>query len=51
LTILVSLALALLLNQGIKRIAVFRSLLLLPYATITVAVAFVWVWLYIPHTG
>ena len=51
LTILVSLALALLLNQGIKRIAVFRSLLLLPYATITVAVAFVWVWLYIPHDG
>jgi ABC-type sugar transport system permease subunit len=51
LTILVSLALALLLNQGLKRIAVFRSLLLLPYATITVAVAFIWVWLYIPHGG
>src|ERR1051325_4630588 len=29
----------------------FRSLLLLPYATITVAVAFVWIWLYIPHDG
>ncbi|MFF0267945.1 carbohydrate ABC transporter permease [Kribbella sp. NPDC004536] len=51
LTILVSLALALLLNQGVRRIAVFRSLLLLPYATITVAVAFVWIWLYIPHDG
>ncbi|WP_328323595.1 sugar ABC transporter permease [Kribbella sp. NBC_00382] len=51
LTILVSLALALLLNQGLRRIAVFRSLLLLPYATITVAVAFVWIWLYIPHGG
>ncbi|GAB3924055.1 sugar ABC transporter permease [Kribbella albertanoniae] len=51
LTILVSLALALLLNQGLKRVAVFRSLLLLPYATITVAVAFVWIWLYIPHDG
>ncbi|MGW7686767.1 carbohydrate ABC transporter permease [Kribbella sp. NPDC054772] len=51
LTILVSLALALLLNQGLRRIAVFRSLLLLPYATITVAVAFVWIWLYIPHDG
>ncbi|WP_328697979.1 carbohydrate ABC transporter permease [Streptomyces sp. NBC_00342] len=51
LTIVVSLALALLLNQGIRRIAVFRSLLLLPYATITVAVAFVWIWLYIPHDG
>ncbi|WP_344171682.1 sugar ABC transporter permease [Kribbella lupini] len=50
-TIVVSLALALLLNQGLKRIAVFRSLLLLPYATITVAVAFVWIWLYIPHDG
>jgi len=50
-TILVSLALALLLNQGLRRIAVFRSLLLLPYATITVAVAFVWIWLYIPHDG
>ncbi|MFD8383449.1 carbohydrate ABC transporter permease [Streptomyces sp. NPDC059679] len=51
LTLLVSLALALLLNQGLRRIAVFRSLLLLPYATITVAVAFVWVWLYIPTDG
>ncbi|MEU8222326.1 sugar ABC transporter permease [Kribbella sp. NPDC048915] len=51
LTILVSLALAVLLNQAVRRIAVFRSLLLLPYATITVAVAFVWIWLYIPHDG
>ncbi|MFC5267293.1 carbohydrate ABC transporter permease [Kribbella qitaiheensis] len=51
LTIAVSLGLALLLNQGVRRIAVFRSLLLLPYATITVAVAFVWIWLYIPHDG
>ncbi|MDX6261678.1 MAG: multiple sugar transport system permease protein [Kribbellaceae bacterium] len=51
LTIVVSLALALLLNQGLRHIAVFRSLLLLPYATITVAVAFVWIWLYIPHGG
>ncbi|MFD5388395.1 carbohydrate ABC transporter permease [Streptomyces sp. NPDC059474] len=51
LTLLVSLGLALLLNQGLRRMAVFRSLLLLPYATITVAVAFVWVWLYIPHDG
>jgi multiple sugar transport system permease protein len=51
LTILVSLALALLLNQGLRKVAVFRSLLLLPYATITVAVAFVWIWLYIPDGG
>jgi multiple sugar transport system permease protein len=50
-TIVVSLALALLLNEGVRRIAIFRSLLLLPYATITVAVAFVWIWLYIPHDG
>jgi ABC-type sugar transport system permease subunit len=51
LTLAVGLALALLLNQGVRRIAIFRSLLLLPYATITVAVAFVWIWLYIPHDG
>jgi multiple sugar transport system permease protein len=51
LTLAVSLALALLLNQGVRRIAIFRSLLLLPYAIITVAVAFVWIWLYIPHDG
>jgi multiple sugar transport system permease protein len=51
LTIAVSLGLALLLNQGLRRIALFRSLLLLPYATITVSVAFVWIWLYIPHGG
>jgi multiple sugar transport system permease protein len=50
-TMVVSLALALLLNQGLRRVAIFRSLLLLPYATITVAVAFVWIWLYIPHDG
>ncbi|WP_329457871.1 carbohydrate ABC transporter permease [Streptomyces sp. NBC_01497] len=51
LTLLVSLGLALLLNQGLRHVALFRSLLLLPYATITVAVAFVWIWLYIPHDG
>lgn len=51
LTILVSLGMALLLNAGLRRIAVVRSLLLLPYATITVAVAFVWIWLYIPTGG
>ncbi|UED87339.1 carbohydrate ABC transporter permease [Streptomyces profundus] len=51
LTMVVSLALALLLNHGLRRMAIFRSLLLLPYATITVAVAFVWIWLYIPHDG
>ena len=51
LTMLVSLALALLLNQGLRQVAVVRSLLLLPYATITVAVAFVWIWLYIPQDG
>jgi multiple sugar transport system permease protein len=51
LTIVVSLALALLVHQGVRRIAVVRSLLLLPYATITVAVAFVWIWLYIPDGG
>jgi multiple sugar transport system permease protein len=51
LTMIISLALALLLNQGLRRVAIFRSLLLLPYATITVAVAFVWIWLYIPHDG
>ncbi|WP_200846722.1 carbohydrate ABC transporter permease [Arthrobacter sp. 18067] len=51
LTIITSLILALLLNQGFKYIAVFRSLLLLPYATITVSVAFVWIWMYIPQDG
>jgi multiple sugar transport system permease protein len=51
LTIAVSLGLALLLNQGLRHVSIFRSLLLLPYATITVAVAFVWIWLYIPHDG
>lgn len=51
LTIVVSLALAVLLNQGVRWITGFRSLLLLPYATITVAVSFVWMWLYIPHGG
>lgn len=51
LTILVSLLLALLLNRSVRWITGFRSLLLLPYATITVAVSFVWMWLYIPTDG
>lgn len=51
LSILVSLLLALLLNRGVRWITGFRSLLLLPYATITVAVSFVWMWLYIPTDG
>jgi multiple sugar transport system permease protein len=51
LTVLVGLGIALLVNQSFRGVAVFRSLLLLPYVTITVAVAFVWTWLYIPQGG
>lgn len=45
------LAVALLCNQALRGITIFRAIFLLPYVTITVAVALVWRWLYHPTLG
>ena len=45
------LAVALLCNQALRGITLYRSIFLLPYVTITVAVALVWRWLYHPDLG
>ena len=45
------LAVALLCNQALRGITIYRAVFLLPYVTITVAVALVWRWLYHPDLG
>lgn len=51
LTILCSLGLALLLNQGLKGIKIFRTIFFIPYISSLVAVAAVWNMLYQPSMG
>lgn len=51
LSVVVGLAVALLVNQGLRGIVVFRSIFLLPFVTITVALSLVWKWLYLPDVG
>lgn len=46
-----SLALAMLLNQGIKGTNVFRTLYFLPHLTPAVALAVLWVWIFHPSLG
>jgi len=45
------LAVALLVNQALKGMVLFRSIFLLPYVTLTVALSLVWKWLYLPDIG
>jgi multiple sugar transport system permease protein len=42
---------ALLVNEGLRGLVVFRTIFLLPYVTVTVAVAVVWRWIYLPDGG
>lgn len=49
--IVVSLAAALVMNQGIHGITFYRSIYFLPVITSGVAVAFLWSWLYNPNFG
>jgi multiple sugar transport system permease protein len=42
---------ALLVNQALRGIVLFRSIFLLPYVTVTVALSLVWKWLYLPDVG
>lgn len=51
LTILTSLALALLVNQRLKGIAFFRTVYFFPVVSSMIAVALVWSWMYNPEHG
>ncbi len=44
-------ALALLLNQAVRGINVFRGLLLFPYMVPTVVIALIWRWMFNPEFG
>lgn len=51
LAIVISLALALALNQGIRGVTIFRIAYFLPVVTATVVVAMIWRWFYNPDFG
>lgn len=51
LTIFIGLALAVLCNQKVKGIGIFRTLYYSPAVTNVVAIGFVWFWLYDPDNG
>ncbi len=49
--IVIALALALALNQGLRGTIVYRTLYFLPVVTSAIAISFVWKWLYNPDFG
>lgn len=49
--VVLSLLLAVVMNQELRGITIYRSVYFLPVVTSTVAVALVWSWLYNPHYG
>jgi multiple sugar transport system permease protein len=51
LSVVLGLATAMLVNQALRGIVIFRSIFLLPYVTVTVALSLVWKWLYLPDIG
>ncbi len=51
LSVALGLAVALLVNQALRGIVIFRSIFLLPYVTVTVALSLVWKWIYLPDVG
>ena len=51
LSVAIGLFTALLVNQALRGIVLFRSIFLLPYVTVTVALSLVWKWLYLPDVG
>lgn len=44
----ISLALAVMLDQGLRGTSVFRTAVFLPHVTATVAIAMIWLWIYSP---
>jgi multiple sugar transport system permease protein len=51
LSVVLGLATAMLVNQALRGIVIFRSIFLLPYVTVTVALSLVWKWIYLPDIG
>jgi multiple sugar transport system permease protein len=51
LSVVLGLVTALLVNQALRGIVIFRSIFLLPYVTVTVALSLVWKWIYLPDIG
>ncbi|GHP00214.1 sugar ABC transporter permease [Reticulibacter mediterranei] len=51
LAIVIGLGVALLTNQSLPGMNIYRAIFLLPYVTLTVAIALAWKWLYLPGTG
>jgi len=51
LSVVLGLATAMLVNQALRGIVLFRSIFLLPYVTVTVALSLVWKWIYLPDIG
>jgi multiple sugar transport system permease protein len=51
LSVVVGLGIAMLTNQSLPGMNIFRAIFLLPYVTLTVAIALVWKWLYLPDVG
>ena len=51
LSVVLGLASAMLVNQALRGVVIFRSIFLLPYVTVTVALSLVWKWLYLPDIG
>lgn len=47
-SMLISLMLAVMLNQGLRGEGIYRTAVFLPYVTATVAVAMIWLWIYSP---
>jgi multiple sugar transport system permease protein len=47
-SMLISLALAVMLNQGLRGNSIFRTAVFLPHVTATVAIAMIWLWIYSP---
>jgi multiple sugar transport system permease protein len=51
LSVVLGLGAALLVNQALRGVVLFRTIYLLPWVTVTVAVALVWRWIYLPDVG
>lgn len=49
--VVIAFFLALLLNQAVRGLAIFRTAVFLPFVTLTVAIAVVWTWIYNPDVG
>ena len=51
LSVVLGLVTAMLVNQALRGVVIFRSIFLLPYVTVTVALSLVWKWIYLPDIG